>query len=320
MGYRLGIDLGTTFTAAAYVEDEAPRMLELGNRNVSVPSVLFVADGGQLLFGEAAERRAGAEPERVIREFKRRFGDPVPMVVAQHTFDAVQLQTELLRWVLRSSAERLAASPEHVAVTFPANWGPFKLQLMQTMIGQAGVPDATLCPEPVAAAIEYAAKSRVPAGARLAVYDLGGGTFDVAVLEKTDTGFVILGSPLGIEHLGGSDFDEAVFSQTLARLGVDDLDLDDPVVARELGTLRRECVEAKESLSTDVETEISSLLPGSEHAVRWSRKEFQALIRPALAETVAQSARARVQTIAASGAAGSVIVLMMPAMTFAAAP
>ena len=66
MGYRLGIDLGTTFTAAAYVEDEAPRMLELGNRNVSVPSVLFVADDGQLLFGEAAERRAGAEPERVI--------------------------------------------------------------------------------------------------------------------------------------------------------------------------------------------------------------------------------------------------------------
>jgi len=97
---------------------------------------------------------------------------------------------------------------------------------------------------------------------------------------------------LGIEHLGGSDFDEAVFSQTLARLGVDDLDLDDPVVARELGTLRRECVEAKESLSTDVETEISSLLPGSEHAVRWSRKEFQALIRPALADTVATTARA----------------------------
>ena len=106
MGYRLGIDLGTTFTAAAYIEDQAPRMLELGNRNVSVPSVLFVTDDGQLLFGEAAERRAGADPERVIREFKRRFGDPVPMVVAQHTFDAVQLQTELLRWVLRSSVER----------------------------------------------------------------------------------------------------------------------------------------------------------------------------------------------------------------------
>jgi actin-like ATPase involved in cell morphogenesis len=292
MGYRLGVDLGTTYTAAAYVEDQAPRMLELGNRNVSVPSVLFVTEGGGLLFGEAAERRAGAEPERVIREFKRRFGDPVPMVVGQHSFDAVQLQTELLRWVLRSAAERQAAAPEHVVVTYPANWGPFKLQLMQTMITQAGVPGASLCPEPVAAAIEYAAKSRVPIGARLAVYDLGGGTFDVAVLEKTDTGFAILGTPLGIEHLGGSDFDEAVFSETLARLGVADVDLDDPVVARELNTLRRGCIEAKESLSSDVETEISSLLPGTQRAVRWSRKEFQALIRPALADTVATTARA----------------------------
>ena len=294
MTYRLGIDLGTTFTAAAYVEGQEPRMLELGNRNVSVPSVLFLPDDGQMLFGEAAERRAAVEPERVIKEFKRRFGDGVPMVVANQTYDSVGLQAELLRWVLRSAVERLAAPPDHVVVTHPANWGPYKLQLMRDMLDSAGIGGGILCPEPVAAAVEYAAKQRVPVGAKLAVYDLGGGTFDVAVLEKTETDFTNLGTPVGIEHLGGTDFDEAVFAETMARLGVHDveLDLDDPAVARELNTLRRECVEAKEALSTDVETEISSSLLGSERTVRWSRGELEALIRPALAETLSATARA----------------------------
>ena len=292
MGYRLGIDLGTTFTAAAFIEDAGPRMLELGRRQVSVPSVMLVNADGTLLIGEAAERRAATEPDRVVREFKRRFGDEVPLLVAGHSFSALDLQAALLRSVLDHAGQRLTPAREHTVVTHPADWGPYKMQCMRRLLDEAGISGASLCAEPVAAAIEFAAKRRVPIAAKLAIYDLGGGTFDVAVVEKTELGFAILGTPLGVDHLGGSDFDEVLFAGTLDQLGVRDPDPEDPDVARGLMALRRECIEAKEALSTDVSTQISSLLPGAVRTVRFSRDEFQALIRPALEESVATTSRA----------------------------
>ena len=75
------------------------------------------------------------------------------------------------------------------------------------------------CTEPEAAAAQYAAQTRVAPGDQVAVYDLGGGTFDACVLEKTDTGFRALGTPEGVEHLGGVDFDEAVLRHVLGALG-----------------------------------------------------------------------------------------------------
>ena len=292
MGYRLGIDLGTTYTAAAFIEDADPRMLELGYRQVSMPSVMLVNPDGTLLIGEAAERRAAAEPDRVIREFKRRFGDDVPLLVAGHAFSAIDLQAALLRWILAHAEQRLAPVREHAVVTHPADWGPYKMRCMRSLLAAAGIAEATLCAEPVAAAIEFAARRRVPVGTKLAIYDLGGGTFDVAVVEKGEAGFTMLGTPLGVDHLGGSDFDELLFASTLDRLGVRDLDQDDPDVARGLMALRRECIEAKEALSTDVSTQISSLLPGAVRAIRFDRNEFEALIRPALEESVATTSRA----------------------------
>ncbi len=82
MGYRLGVDLGTTFTSAAVFTSGMPTMIGLGNRAMQIPSVLFMKPDGQFLVGEAAERRAAAEPDRVAREFKRRLGDQVPILVA----------------------------------------------------------------------------------------------------------------------------------------------------------------------------------------------------------------------------------------------
>ena len=292
MGYRLGIDLGTTFTAAACIEDAGPRMIELGNRNLTTPSVLFLTDDGTLLFGEIAERRASAEPERVLREFKRRIGDTVPLVIGDRTFDPITLQSELLRWVLQVTEDRLGAPPDHVVVTHPANWGLFKVQLMRDIATAAGIPGASLCPEPVAAAIEYAAKERVPVGAKIAVYDLGGGTFDVAVLEKTQTGFEIVGTPLGVDHLGGSDFDEALLADAVAKLALQQLDPDDTAVARGLAALRRECIEAKETLSIDIATDVTALLPGAGRPLRLTRSEFEGLIRPALEESIRTTVRA----------------------------
>lgn len=294
MGYQLGVDIGTTYTAAAVTDGGPPSMLGLGNRAMQIPSVLFLQEDGEFLVGEAAERRAAAEPSRAAREFKRRMGDHVPLLVAGTPQSPQSLTARLLRWVLDEATKQLGGSPTAVTVTHPAAWGPYRLELLQQVLVLADAGDARTCPEPLAAAVQHAAQTRVEPGARLAVYDLGGGTFDVCVLEKTEESFTILGVPEGIEHLGGIDFDQALFAHVLDGLGAAARELDpaDPAVTTGLMRLRRECVEAKEALTSDVDTILTVTLPGIETTVRVTRPEFEELIRPTLTDTVAAMQRA----------------------------
>jgi molecular chaperone DnaK len=294
MSYRLGVDLGTTFTAAAVANGGPPTMLGLGNRALQVPSVLYLPADGDTVVGEAAERRGATDPTRVVREFKRRIGDSVPILVAGVPYSPQALTAQLLNWVVRSGTDQLGEPPDQVILTYPANWGPYKRELLTQVVQLADVGEVTTCSEPEAAAVQYAAKSRVPPGARIAMYDLGGGTFDTCVLEKQADGFVMLGEPIGIEHLGGIDFDDAVFQHVLESLGdtMTGLDPADPQVQTGLARLRRDCVDAKEALSTDVQAIIPVSLPGRSTSVRFTRSELEELVRPPLEETVSALGRA----------------------------
>jgi actin-like ATPase involved in cell morphogenesis len=311
MGYRLGVDLGTTFTAAAVDDGTGPTMLGLGNRALTVPSVVFLSPEGTFLFGEAADRRAVGDPSRSAREFKRRIGDTVPILLAGQPFSPQALSAKLLAWTISVATERQGAAPDQVVVTYPANWGGYKRDLLQQVITLADAPTALTCTEPEAAATQYASRARLSAGEKVAVYDLGGGTFDVCVLEKHEDGFAILGSPDGVEHLGGIDFDEAVFQHVLGMLGdqVAGLDPSDPQVTDGLARLRRECVEAKEALSNDVETTVSVLLPGLTTSVRLTRAELDGLITSPLRDTLDAMQRAlRSAHLAAADLATIVLV------------
>ena len=307
MGYRLGVDLGTTYTAAAVNVDGRVEMLGLGIRAMQVPSVVFVRPDGEIVVGEAAEQQGAADPSRLVREFKRRIGDSVPLVVGGSPFSAQALSARLLAWVVGVAAQRQGGPPEHVCVTYPANWGPFKRDLLGQAIEMAGLrgTGTSTCTEPEAAAIAYASRDRVAEGDRVAVYDLGGGTFDAAVLAREGSGFRLVGSPEGVEHLGGIDFDEAVFRHVLSALGGDHevaaLDDTDPATATALARLRRDCVEAKEVLSFSVDTVVPVALPGITRSVRLTRGEFDDMLRPAIAETV--SAMRRVLEASGVGAA-----------------
>jgi molecular chaperone DnaK len=294
MGYRLGVDLGTTFTAAAVANGQPPTVLGLGNRALQIPSVLFLQDDGRFLYGEAAERRGAVDPTRVVREFKRRIGDPVPLLVAGIPFSPQALTARLLSWVVSVATERMGESPGEVVLTYPANWGAYKRELLQQVIALADLREARTCPEPEAAAIQYASHASLDEGARLVVYDLGGGTFDVCVMQKSPTGFTIVGQSQGIEHLGGIDFDEAVFRYVVRSLGdvVNDIDPDDPVALAGYARLRRDCVDAKEALSDDVDTVVPVSLPGLHTSVRLTRSEFEALIGPALQDTLTATTQA----------------------------
>ena len=159
-----------------------------------------------------------------------------------------------------------------------------------------GLADALFSPSPRPRP-GYASPRRVPPGDAVAVYDLGGGTFDAAVMRRrADGGFELLRQPEGIEQLGGVDFDDAIFEPRRDALG-DALDARprrrrvDTAVAR----LRRECTAAKEALSADTEVMIPVLLPGLHTLVRLGRAEFEEMIRPAVAETVGPLRRAIVR-------------------------
>jgi actin-like ATPase involved in cell morphogenesis len=224
----------------------------------------------------------------VGREFKRRVGDPTPIILGGTPYAAEMLMARLLRWSVDRVQEQQGTPPEALALTHPANWGPYKLDLLRQAVRQVDVDVALTLPEPVAAATFYASQRRLEPGAVVAVYDLGGGTFDAAMVRRKAVGFELIGTPEGIERLGGIDFDEAVFAHVRGALGdaLDHLDPDEPASVAAMARLRQECIDAKEALSSDTDVSIPVLLPHLQTEVRLTRREFEEMIRPPIGETI----------------------------------
>lgn len=294
MAYACGIDLGTTYCAAAVARGENVEIVQLGSRSATIPSVVLLRREGDLLVGEAAERRALSEPVRAAQGFKRRLGDPTPIMLGTTPYSAEGLLAELLKNVLAQVSQQEGEPPAQLVVTHPASYGPYKRELMEQLLREAGLPGAKLLTEPEAAAIHYSRQERFPTGHIVAVYDLGGGTFDAAVLRKTDDGFEMLGAPEGIERLGGIDFDHAVLAHVQQSIGeaFDILDQEDSAVGVGLARLREECQRAKELLSQDADVSIPVMLPGINTSVRLTREEFEGMIRPRVGQSIEALRRA----------------------------
>ncbi|MFV0318949.1 MAG: Hsp70 family protein [Microbacterium sp.] len=260
--------------------------LPLGRNTDSAPSAVFVCDDGELLFGDAAERRGLTQPERLIREFKRGIGDAVPYAVGGLTLTPAQLYARTVEFVVQSATELEGRSPDVVSVTHPASWGAHRLGVIEAALAECGIHDIMTISEPEAAARAYEATHPLDAGQHLAVYDLGGGTFDAVVLRKDpDGGLRAPTASVGIADLGGADFDDAVLRHVLSRAAIDRaaLDTGDPAMA--LVQLRRECVDAKEALSFDSDATVPVLV-SSEHAtVRLTRREFEHMISASIDRT-----------------------------------
>jgi molecular chaperone DnaK len=293
--YTLGIDLGTTFTAAAVCRDGHAEIASLGSRTAAIPSVVLLRQDASVLIGEAANRRALLEPDRVAREFKRRFGDSTPIILGGTPLSPEALTARLLANVVSEVSAREGTPPSAICLCHPANWGPFKTDLLRQAVRLADLTmPVTLTSEPEAAAVFYAREQRIGVGDVIAVYDLGGGTFDAAVLRRTRDGFEILGRPEGIERLGGIDIDAAVFSHVTTSLGsaLSDLDEDDAAAMTAVARLRQECTDAKEALSSDTDVTIPVILPGHSTEVRLTRAELESLVRPSLYDSIGALQRA----------------------------
>ncbi len=270
---KLGVDLGTTWTAAAIHNDDGGEAVQLADQSIAMPSVVAV-ENGDLVVGDAAERRLAQDPTAGVREFKRRLGDTTPHVVAGQPYGAEALMAALLRHVVDAATAQGGERPSTVALTHPANWGEFKLDLMREVARLADVDDVELVPEPVAAARQYVHLGRVRPGETIAVFDFGGGTFDAAVVRVDEAGVAeLLGKPEGLERLGGVDVDQAVLAHVDGAVdgALREIDTTDPDARRAVARLRAECTAAKEALSFDTDATIDVRLPGLDTQVRLPR-------------------------------------------------
>ncbi|WP_238005338.1 Hsp70 family protein [Dactylosporangium sp. AC04546] len=216
--WGLGVDLGTSFSAAAIAVGDRVEILEVG-RERRIPSTVLLDDAGRLLAGSLAQRLTGRSPERAERNPKRYVGRG-PMLLGGNPVEARDALAALLELFVAEGCTRFdGARPAAVVLTHPVAWGEDRRAVLRAA-GAAVVPDATvhLIEEPVAAAVHYTVTHNLADGGRVAVYDLGGGTFDSAVLAGRRGQFAVVGKPGGDDQIGGESFDERVYEHFGAQL------------------------------------------------------------------------------------------------------
>jgi hypothetical protein len=265
--WYLAIDFGTTNTAAAVVTDGSAVPVGFGPSQLSrMPSGVFLRPDGSLLVGLEAERQGALHPERYESAPKRSVGQAT-LMLGTREIPVVELVAAVLAAVAAEARrQRGGTPPAAVALTYPARWGTTRQSVLRDAATRAGLGDVMLVSEPEAAAAYFAKHDRVPIGRPIAVYDLGGGTLDVAVLVATSSGFRVVGSPGGLDPFGGKDVDDRLLSLVLRR-AVDTTPAAEALISPpdvEWGArreaLRHEVRRAKEDLAVSDPTEL--LLPG----------------------------------------------------------
>jgi molecular chaperone DnaK len=305
----LGIDFGTCNTTGVLrVPDGRIRPL-LFDGTPLMPSAVYLTPQGQLLVGRDAERHARVDPGRFEPNPKRRVDDggvllgdvdvPVPRVFAA-----------VLGQVADEARRQLGAPADEVRLTHPARWGEQRRRLLAEAARICGLGTPQLIAEPVAAASYFTAvlHAAVPVGRCLAIYDLGGGTFDATVVRRTPAGFQVLAED-GLPDVGGLDFDHAIVDHLGRQYGHSHpeqwarlVNPRDGAERRQRRMLYEDARAAKEMLSRTASVDIH--LPTLEVDAHLTRAELEDLVRPHLERTVACLAR----TIAGTGLATAELV------------
>lgn len=295
----VGIDLGTTFSLAAYVENGRPVVVRDANGVALVPSVISFHDDGTVLVGSAARDSALADPEHTIFSVKRLMGRTLAdlekelkliphQIVERETADGRKVlrvtiagreytPEELSALILKEVRQR-AGNPAKAVITVPAYFDDSQRQATRDAGRIAGLDVLRIVNEPTAAALAYGLDQRK--NGTIAVYDLGGGTFDCSILSLADGVFKVLATN-GDTYLGGDDFDQAIMKVVADEIGIS-LDRKDPEL---LQHLRDAAEKTKIALSSAERATFRLNLPqGSRffqrHERVFTREEFEALIKP----------------------------------------
>ena len=204
MSRIIGIDLGTTNSAMAYVIDGVPQIITHGDERI-MPSVVGLSAQNALLVGTPARNQYVLRPEQTIRSIKRSMGQDTPVALGDRTYSPQEISALILRELKRSAEAQLGEPVERAVITVPAYFSDAARQATREAGEIAGFTVERIINEPTAAALAYGL-DRTDERQLVAVYDLGGGTFDVSIIEL-DSGVVEVRASHGNTQLGGDDFD-----------------------------------------------------------------------------------------------------------------
>ncbi len=306
----IGIDLGTTNSVVAVMEGSEPKVIPNPEGNRLTPSVVAFTDKDDAIVGEPARRQAVTNPKRTVYSAKRFMGrrhheveseekmvpygvsgaadEYVKIVIGDKQYTPQEISAKILRKLKESAESYLGHKVNKAVITVPAYFNDAQRQATKDAGQIAGLEVARIINEPTAAALAYGLDKKKDE--KIIVFDLGGGTFDVSVLEVADSGddeqqsrvFQVI-STSGDTHLGGDDFDEALIHFVAEEFKKDNgIDLrKDPMA---LQRLQEACEKAKKELSTLPETDIN--LPfitmdqsGPKHlTMKITRSKFEELI------------------------------------------
>jgi molecular chaperone DnaK len=278
MGKIIGIDLGTTNSCVAVMEGNEPVVIPNSEGRRTTPSIVAFLDGGkgERKVGDPAKRQAITNPENTISSVKRFMGkkfkeiseekksasykiesgnnDTIRIVIGDRKYTAQELSAMILQKMKSTAEDYLGTEVKEAVITVPAYFNDAERQATKEAGAIAGLEVKRIINEPTAAALAYGLDKK-NADMKIAVYDLGGGTFDISILELGDGVFEVK-STNGDVHLGGDDFD-AVIMNWLAEEFLADENIDlrkDPMA---LQRLKEAAEKAKVELSSSTETEIN---------------------------------------------------------------
>ncbi|MGB4883270.1 MAG: molecular chaperone DnaK, partial [Neisseria sp.] len=318
MAKVIGIDLGTTNSCVAISENGQTKVIENAEGARTTPSVVGYLDGGEILVGAPAKRQAVTNPKNTIYASKRLIGhkfddkevqkdmDLMPFEIIKaangdawvkaqgNELSAPQISAEILRKMKEAAESYLGEKVTEAVITVPAYFNDSQRQATKDAGRIAGLDVKRIINEPTAAALAFGMDKSDKADRKIAVYDLGGGTFDISIIEianvDEDKQFEVLATN-GDTFLGGEDFDQRLIDHIVGEFQKDQgIDLKKDVMA--LQRLKEAAEKAKIELSSGQQTEIN--LPyitmdasGPKHlAMKITRAKFESLVEDLVARTI----------------------------------
>ena len=312
MGKIIGIDLGTTNSCVAVMEGNEPTVIINNEGQRTTPSVVAFTDGGERKIGNPAKRQAITNPHKTIFSIKRFMGEKFSQVtsdVARMPYKVVkgdndtprvdidgrlyspqEISAMILQKMKKTAEEYLGQEVTEAVITVPAYFSDSQRQATKEAGKIAGLEVKRIINEPTAAALAYGL-DKMNKDMKVAVYDLGGGTFDISIMELGDGVFEVL-STNGDTHLGGDDFDQVIIDWLAAEFASENGGIDlkkDPMA---LQRLKEAAEKAKIELSSQTSTEINLpyIMPVDgvpKHLVKTlSRAKFEQLADSLIQRTV----------------------------------
>lgn len=253
MGTVIGIDLGTTNSCVAVIEGDTPTVITSKEGYRTTPSVVAFTKSNELIVGDAAKRQAAVNSDRTIFSIKRHMGTDYRKKIDGKYYTPQEISAFILMKLKEDAEDFLGQPVTDAVVTVPAYFTDAQRQATKDAGKIAGLNILRIINEPTSAALAYGLDNGM--AQKVLVYDLGGGTFDVSVIDIGDNVIEVLATS-GDNHLGGDDFDERIVNYLVEQFKISDgINLSKDVSAMQ--RLREEAEKAKKELSSSVTTNIN---------------------------------------------------------------